>query len=235
VISFIVPAYNEERGLGATLRSIHEAAAALGEPYELIVVDDASTDRTAAVAESQRARVVPVSHRKISATRNSGAKASTGEILIFVDADTTVDATVVGAALRALREGAVGGGASVRFDGPLPFYARMLAAMILWTLRRARLAAGCFFFCTRDTFDAVGGFDERFYAAEEIYLSRALKRRGRFVMLAEHVTTSARKIRTHSPWEMLSLFTRLTLGGTRAVKRREGLEHWYQRRGEEER
>src|SRR4029079_3917370 len=127
------------------------------------------------------------------------------EVLLFVDADTTVDATVVGAALRALREGAVGGGASVRFDGPLPFYARVLAAMILWTLTRAKLAAGCFFFCRREVFEGVGGFDERFYAAEEIELSRALKKRGRFVMLKEHVPTSGRKARTYSAWETVSL------------------------------
>jgi glycosyltransferase involved in cell wall biosynthesis len=233
VISFVVPAYNEERSLGATLRSIQEAASALGEPYELIVVDDASTDRTAAVAESLRARVVPVSHRQISATRNSGAGAATGDVLVFVDADTTIDADVLRAALAALRAGAVGGGAYVRFDGPIPRYASILAAMILWTLRRAKLAAGCFLFCTREAFEAVGGFDETYYAAEEIVLSRGLKRRGRFVMLDEHVTTSGRKARSHTAWEMLALFTRLTLGGTRAVKRREGLEHWYRRREEE--
>jgi glycosyltransferase involved in cell wall biosynthesis len=235
VISFVVPAYNEERTLGETLRSIHDAATALGEPYELIVADDASTDRTAALAESLRARVVPVSHRKISATRNSGARAASGEVLIFVDADTTVDRAVVGAALRAIREGAVGGGARIRFDGPLPLYARALAGGILSTLRLTRWAAGCFFFCTREAFEAVGGFDERFYATEEIALSRKLKRRGRFVILDEFVTTSGRKVRTHSAWEVLALFARLSVSGTRAVKRREGLEHWYQRRREEER
>src|SRR5215468_3413804 len=50
VISFVVPAYNEERLLGRTLAAIHTAARELGRPYELIVADDASTDRTAGVA-----------------------------------------------------------------------------------------------------------------------------------------------------------------------------------------
>jgi len=46
VISFIIPAYNEERLLGSTLRAVYAAAATVGEPYEVIVVDDASSDRT---------------------------------------------------------------------------------------------------------------------------------------------------------------------------------------------
>lgn len=50
MISFIIPAYNEERLLGATLLALHAAARAVGEPYEVIVADDASADRTAAVA-----------------------------------------------------------------------------------------------------------------------------------------------------------------------------------------
>ena len=46
-VSFVIPAYNEERLLGRTLSAIDQAARALGEPVEVIVVDDASTDRTA--------------------------------------------------------------------------------------------------------------------------------------------------------------------------------------------
>src|SRR4029079_19760431 len=104
-----------ERARSATRVPIPCAAAGWGEPYELIVVDDASTDETVAVAEREGSRVVRVSHRQISETRDSGARVATGEHFFFVDADTTVDAAVVGAALRALRGGAVGGGAAVRF------------------------------------------------------------------------------------------------------------------------
>ena len=57
VISFIVPAYNEEQLLGPTLEAIHSAARAVGKPYELIVVDDGSTDQTALVARHYHAVV----------------------------------------------------------------------------------------------------------------------------------------------------------------------------------
>ena len=73
-ISFIIPAYNEERLLGQTLSAIDQAARALGEPVEVIVVDDASTDRTAAIAQEHWARVVSVKCRQIAATRNAGAR-----------------------------------------------------------------------------------------------------------------------------------------------------------------
>jgi len=230
VISFIVPAYNEELLLGPTLLALHAAAQALGEPHEVIVVDDASTDRTAAVAEEHGARVVPVAHRQIAATRNSGARASAGDFLIFVDADTVVNAAVVRAALQAMRDGAVGGGCDLRFDGRLPFWGRLLIWSFRPLYRVARLASGCFLFCTRRAFEAAGGFDEALYAAEEAAMSRALKRQGRFVVLRESVLTSGRKLRAHSLWEVLRFLCRLAVLGRRGVRERKGLEIWYDAR-----
>lgn len=230
MISFIVPAYNEERLLGATLDALHAAARAAGERYELLVVDDGSTDRTALVAQVHGARLVSVAHRQIAATRNSGAREAAGDVLIFVDADTIVDEAIVRAAVAALRDGAVGGGAAFRFDGVVPLYARLLVPVLVRSFRAARLAAGCFLFCTREAFAAAGGFDEAFYGAEELVMSRALKRQGRFVVLRHAVTTSGRKLRTHSAREVFMLMARLALRGTRAVRQRQGMELWYAER-----
>src|SRR5688572_21460895 len=95
MISFIIPAYNEELLLGRTLRALDDAARGLGEPFEIIVVDDASTDRTADVAREHGARVVSVNRRQIAATRNAGAREASGELLFFIDADTVVTAAAV--------------------------------------------------------------------------------------------------------------------------------------------
>ena len=233
MISFIVPAYNEERLLGAALDALHAAAGAAGERYELIVVDDASTDRTSIIAERHGAVLVSVSHRQIAATRNSGARAANGDLLIFVDADTIVNEAVVRAAVQALRSGAVGGGAAVEFDGTVPLYARLLLPVVVHVFRAARLAAGCFLFCTRDAFTAVGGFDETFFGAEELVISRALKRHGKFVVLREAVITSGRKMRTHSVGEVLMVIGRLALRGPKAVQQRQGMELWYAERRED--
>ena len=227
MLSFIVPAYNEEQLLGRTLAALREAAEALGEPYEMILADDASTDRTAEIARANGARVVAVRHRQIAATRNAGARAATGEMLIFVDADTVVTSAAVRAAVAALRQGAVGGGCAFSFDGPLPLYARLLQALSVRVYRLLKIASGSFLFCTRPAFEAAGGFDETLFASEEAAFSRALGRQGRFVVLRESVTTSGRKLRLWSAWQIVRVLVRFAFRGSKAFSRREGLEIWY--------
>jgi glycosyltransferase involved in cell wall biosynthesis len=233
MISFIIPAYNEELLLPATLAALRSAAESAGEPYEILVVDDASTDRTASVAREHAARVVPVAHRQIAATRNSGAREAQGDAFCFVDADTLVNPAVVRAAIQALRDGAIGGGCDLRFDGRLPIWATLLVSTFRPVYRLGRLASGSFLFCTRQAFEAVGGFDETLFAAEEADISRALGRQGRFVVLRESVLTSGRKLRSYSLWEVLRVLSRLALRGRRATRSREGLEIWYGERRED--
>lgn len=227
MISFVVPAYNEEKYLAPTLAAIHAAARAVGEPYEIVVANDASTDNTAQVAAAGGARVVDVQKRQIAGTRNAGAKAAQGEWLVFVDADTQVNEAVLRGVIEALRAGAVGGGAGVRFlDGP-PWVHRWIGA-IAFVMRFAGWAAGCFVFARRDAFDAVGGFDEQFYASEEIHFSRAMKRQGRFVVLRESVKTSGRKAEKFSRWTTFKMLVPLLARGMNGGKSRElTREFWY--------
>jgi len=227
VLSFIVPAYNEEALIARTLRSISEAGSALGAPFEVVVVDDASTDRTAAIAREHDARVVAVANRQIAATRNAGARAATGDMFIFVDADTVVTPEVVKAAIDAMRAGAIGGGCGVRFDGRVPLYGRLLVAVLMPLYRIFRLASGSFLFCVRPAFEATGGFDESLFAAEEGAMSVALHKQGRFVFLRELVITSGRKMRSHTARESLGVLARLALSGGKGIRRREGLDLWY--------
>jgi glycosyltransferase involved in cell wall biosynthesis len=233
MISFIIPAYNEEKLIGATVDAIVAAARAVREPFEVIVVDDASTDRTAAVAEAQGARVVPVNRRQIAATRNAGARAARGDVFIFVDADTIMPQATLRAALAALRSGAVGGGSRVRFDGMVPRYARVLLPVFSGLLGVLRIAAGCFIFCRREAFEATGGFNERLFASEEVDMSRALGRHGCFVVLREQVITSGRKLRQYSAGQILGLSAHLILKGRRGLANRDALGIWYDGRREE--
>jgi glycosyltransferase involved in cell wall biosynthesis len=234
-VSFIVPAHNEEVLLGATLGSIQNASRSIEEPIEIIVVDDASTDSTVAVARSCGARIVSVDRRQIAAARNAGSREATGDWLIFVDADTRINKVLLDATLSALKTGAIGGGCRISFDGRLPLYARALIGVLEPIYGRLGFAAGCFFFCTRAAFDAVGGFDESMYAAEEVVLSKALHNEGRFVILRETAITSGRKLRTYPAAQVLGGLLRLAIGGRAAFQRREGMELWYgERRNEKE-
>ena len=215
MISFIVPAHDEELWIGKCLSSIHATMEQLVEPYEVIVVDDASTDSTQQIAQRMGARTLRVEHRKISAVRNAGARAACGELLFFVDADTQVNARAVSAALAVLRGGAVGGGCVFDFDGPTPLWGRIILFFAVLAARLIRWVGGCFLFCTREAYSATGGFSESLYAGEDIAFVQALKKVGRFVVLKPKVISSGRKLNVVKPWEVLGLMLRIAIRGSR--------------------
>jgi glycosyltransferase involved in cell wall biosynthesis len=229
MISFIIPAYNEEALVGRCVSAIRSGLEALGEPHEIIVVDDASTDATASIARQQGAQVVRVEHRQISATRNAGARQACGDILFFVDADTLVNTSAMQSALRSVRAGAVGGGCWPRFEGWLPWWVK---PMLLIGERLSRwlnfFPSGACLFCTRSAFQKMGGFNENYYTAEELWFVAALKRQGQFVIPVETVVTSGRKLRAHSSLTLASMFTRLVLRGSAGLRSRKGLKYWYE-------
>ena len=115
----------------------------------------------------------------------------------------------------------------MRFDEPIPRWVRLVLPLGNWLGRRLGLTGGCFLFCSRAAFDAVGGFDETLYAAEEIALCRALRTRGRLTILHESVLTSGRKLRTYSGREILASFLAIVRAGRRGVQDRSRLGIWY--------
>jgi hypothetical protein len=134
--------------------------------------------------------------------------------------------------LAALEGGAAGGGAGVEFDD-MPRSTALAVRAFLVVYQALGLAAGCFLFARRDAFDAAGGWDERYFASEEVHLSWALRKRGRFVILRERVVSSARKARMHPPLQLLWRSIVLTLRGPAGARRRHGLELWYDGKREE--
>ena len=227
--SFIIPAYNEEALLQRTLEAVRDSAAKLRGGFEIVVANDASTDRTAEIARAFGARVVDVEKRQIAGTRNAGAAIATGEIFVFVDADTWVTPGTLRDVERVLENPrVVGGGAWLVFDRPPSIWARIAAAVFLRVyFSVARLAAGGFLFARAEAFRKAGGFDERFFASEEIHLSRALKRLGKIKIIRHPVITSARKFRMKSPREHLALLKNMVRKGKKGWEQREGLDMWY--------
>jgi len=225
MISFIVPAYNEEAELPGTLRAIHSAAASY--EYEIVLVNDGSTDATAAVGEQSGARVISIERRQIAAARNAGARAARGDVFIFVDADTRVRPEHVRGSLDALRNGFVGGGSRLAFDGEIPPWGKVMFHVFSILYFGLNLGAGAFLFTTRENFFAVGGFDEIYFAGEEVFFTVALKRLGKFTLLREPAITSGRKLRMYSGWKISGGLFSVLLGGPRGVMSRKKLDMWY--------
>ena len=97
-----------------------------------------------------------------------------------------------------------------------------------------RLGAGAFLFTTRRNFEATGGFDEQYFAGEEVYFSLALRKLGRFKVLREPVVTSGRKLRMYSAKEILGTLFIMIFGGPRMVRSRARLNLWYDGKRETE-
>jgi glycosyltransferase involved in cell wall biosynthesis len=227
VISFIIPAYNEELELPATLTAVRAAASDAGQPCEIIVVDDASTDATPKIASDAGAKVVQIHRRQIAASRNAGGCAAQGEYLFFIDADTRINHAHVTGAIAAMETGYAGGSARVNMDGVIPIWGRILLLGFSSVYFGLNLGAGAFLFTTRRNFDVIGGFDEQYFAGEEVYFSLELKKLGRFKVLREPVVTSGRKLRMYPAKHFLRKFFGVIVRGPRGVRSRVKLGLWY--------
>lgn len=235
--SIIIPAYNEEKLLPETLNSVCDILKRLFGKFsgEIIVVDNNSTDKTAQIAEKFGASVIFESKNCIARARNKGAECAKGRFLIFLDADTIVSLDLVERALFSLSGGEVcGGGAFVGFEGEEGFFAKILSW--LWNnliIRIYPIAAGSFLFCRRDTWFECGGFDERYYASEEIHFSRALRKWGRkhsmfFRIIPLHVKTSSRKFRVYSKVQIFFKIFPLIIFPF-LLRRKSSCSIWYER------
>ena len=179
--SFIIPSYNEEKFLPHTIEAITTAIKKIGliSNWEVVVVDNNSTDNTAAVAKEKGAVVVHEPVRQIAKARNVGGRYASGDFLFFVDADTIIFTRHIEQAMNVLIEdNFFGGGALVEFDGHQNklFLGRFIPSLWNWLSRTFRLAAGSFIFCRKEDFVSCGGFPETMYAGEELVFVRNLKR-----------------------------------------------------------
>lgn len=232
--SILIPAYNEEHHIAGAISSVKASLAAVGvEDYEVIVCDNNSSDSTGKLATEEGARVVFEPHNQIARARNAAAKAARGEWFIFVDADSEVSADLLDATIKLIRLGTTGaGGALVAFDrNDLGWH--VLLGLRFWNTisRTMGWAAGSYVFCRREAWEETGGFDEDWYAAEEILFSRALTRwcraRGlRFKIITGcRLRTSSRKVDTYSIWQMVKLLAALMRPG--ALKSQSRCQYWY--------
>jgi len=231
----IVPAYNEQEILPLTLPLIFESIQNIpGYKGRVLVVDNNSSDKTADVAKSLGAEVVFEPYNQISKARNCGGNAcSEDDYLFFIDADTFLNTDLLKKSLAALDSGRIcGGGTLLKMDGE-----KGKVITMLWTVisKVTNLAAGAYIFCLNEAFKGTGGFNEKIYAAEDVYFSAQLKKWGRrngrlrFKILSDcKIVTSDRKIRWYSHFQIFKMLMILTIMPWR-LKNRDKLGFWYGR------
>ena len=193
-LSLIIPTLNEERSLGATLDAV---ARLKPGPLELLVVDGGSVDETVAIARSRGARVITAARGRGS-QMDAGARASRGDALWFLHADTLPLADAVERIAEALRDAeADGGNFEIRFDG-----ARRAARFLTWLYPQLRRLGLCYgdsaIFVRRAAYERIGGF-QSYPLFEDVDLVRRLKRSGgKFVHLPYAVMPSSRRFEGRS-------------------------------------
>jgi glycosyltransferase involved in cell wall biosynthesis len=235
-ISIVVPAFNEERLLGASLTQIKSAAEAfskIGWQTELIVCDNNSTDRTAEIAREAGATVVFEPINQIARARNSGAAAATGDWILFVDADSHPGAELFADVAEAIQSGKyLAGGSTLRLDENY-FSANLITRVWNRVSRAFRFLAGSFIFVETAAFRKIGGFSNEIFAGEELDLSQRLKilarEQGRklIVLHAHPLVTSARKMKLYTAWEHLRFLAYVIFSRERAMRDREAAHLWY--------
>jgi rSAM/selenodomain-associated transferase 2 len=199
-VSIIVPVLNEANSIVELLRSLDHLRT---ESLEIIVVDGGSTDQTLALAS-------PCADHVISATKgrafqmNAGAAVASGDVLLFLHADTRFPLEGLRAIDHALANGSSWGRFDVHIEGRSPWL-KVVAALMNWRSRLTGIATGDqAMFVTRAAFQSVGGFP-LIALMEDIALSNLLKKKFPAACLSQRVITSGRR------WEQMGLLRTIFL------------------------
>jgi len=186
-LSVVIPTLGEQETIQAAITSAQET---LG-PCQVIVADGRSTDRTRELAAAAGAEVVDAPGTRAEAM-NTGARAARGDALLFLHADTTLPRGAGDAVRRTLAH-ADAGAFSVRFD-QRPRLARLAAA--LYEPFHRGVYGDQAIFATRTAFERAGGY-RPLPIMEDLDFVERIRRTGRFIVLTDAVTTSARRQRAH--------------------------------------
>ena len=196
-ISVIIPVLNEEKTIAATLHALLNL-----RPHEIIVVDGGSDDRTGETSRQLGAKVLSA-ERGRARQMNYGAGCATGEVLLFLHADTKLPDSAFQDIAAALGESRCAGG---RFDVELEgrhWMLKIVGALINYRSRATKVSTGDqALFVRREVFERMGGFPD-IPLMEDIALCRSLKRLGGIACLRSRVVTSARRWESDGVWRTI--------------------------------
>lgn len=182
LISVIIPAHNEAKYLLRTLESLRRQNYRW---FEVIVVANGCSDGTAEIARGRCQRLIVLSQKNLGIARNLGARMAKGELLLFLDADTTLEPM----ALRRIAEDFTENDSAGTIRGR-PDADELRYKLLYWlknTVHRLALHPGSsgVIVCWKEHFMRVGGFDEDLAVRENSHLTRRLGRLGKYKYIGD--------------------------------------------------
>jgi len=191
--SVVVSALDERADLNRSLRAINRAVQAIRTDAEIVVVVGDPGSPHADLAVSSGAKVVPIVRANVAVARNAGAAVTTGQILVTIDAGRVMSPLAFAEIERLLATGCYVGGGAVQHPDRHSLTIDALMALARLTTYLNGLGGGMYW-CRREDFDAIGGFDERVSTVDDFDFARRLRAHGgrtgrRFVNLRQAPVT----------------------------------------------
>ncbi len=207
MISVIIPAHNEEDYIGLTMDAVNRQ----NYPnFEVIVIANGCSDRTAAIAINHCHRLVVLSRKGLGVARNLGARLARGELLMFLDADTVLEPGALEIAAHKFKRWHAAGTIKGRPDGERLSF--RLIYLVKNFMHRSRLHHGSagVILCWKRHFLCVRGFDEALQVRENSDLIRRLRQFGSYEYLGETcVMTSMRRYQSTGVKRMVWFWLKL--------------------------
>lgn len=176
IISIIIPAHNEEKYIGKCLDSISKASKLLQNEVEIIVVLNRCTDRTEEIAKSYNCITIDNDDKNLSKIRNTGVEKARGEIIVTIDADTQMNEHMLTKVVQNLSSGKyIGGGVTGKFERmSLGIFVSTMLLIGPLLIKYGAISVGIFW-CYKEDFKSINGFNEELLMAEDADFAKRLK------------------------------------------------------------
>jgi rSAM/selenodomain-associated transferase 2 len=205
MISIIIPTYNEAEQVAETISKTN--AANNEHQIEIIVVDGGSTDETIPIALGSNAITIVSDKKGRAAQMNKGASVAKGDVLYFLHADSIPPKNFTGSILNAVNKNFSSGCFRLSFD-----HSHWFLKANCWFTRfdvNAVRFGDQSLFVTKDVFQKIGGFNESLLMMEDQEIIHRIKKYGRFKVMNDYVTTSARKYLDNGIYRLQAIFFRI--------------------------
>ncbi len=209
-ISVVIPAHNEEDYLLKCIQSVKTAAKEFSGDVEIVVCVNRCTDATEQIAREQGAIVVEEIEANVASVRNAGMAAASGDVIVTLDADSTISSYFLCAVESKMKDSKYAGGCALLIVDEFNLASILLGVVLVFpALMLMRFSAGTFWI-SRKTYSDVGGFDESYLTGEDFEYWRRLRRYARSnklkfgMLIKSYVLTSGRKMDEFGPWFMLT-------------------------------